>query len=193
MSQQPSSFIIRPNILEIMRDYVSNYSVEICANLKVLDNHLDLHNIIKGEMQQYDGETRGVCAHKEYSKHIFHTHPKSLYAYPSVEDVIKLIKNYTIIRNSFIATKWGLWVLSNTERSNIYSTSCRHIIYDVLKIRLDYIGNYTKNKEGGDKSRELIEKDYLIIKRVCKDIENAIGVRMHLYDWKDILNTGVSV
>jgi len=57
------------------------------------------------------GYKRGLCYYTRYATHIWHTHNKDLIAYPSPEDLIKVLK-YRLINKpnvSIIFTKWGIW------------------------------------------------------------------------------------
>jgi mevalonate kinase len=73
---------------------------------------------------------RASCTNKEYSQIIFHTHPITSYAPPSVEDIGKVLK-HTEIGTSVIITSWGVfqivrltrdkYVLTEDDKRNIKS------------------------------------------------------------------------
>ena len=80
---------------------------EICGNLFVDDSNkcLEPKYIIKGH-----SGTSFMCQHEKYSKYIFHTHPNIAKGYPSIQDILKVLKSRNnIIRNSLIFTKHGIW------------------------------------------------------------------------------------
>lgn len=194
------SFVIDSEIVNIIHGYVIKYPQEICANLKNSGSStLIPHNIIKGKLEEYSpGKYRGTCSHVEYSSNILHTHPQSSYAYPSTEDILKVIKHHGKIKNSFIGTKWGMWVVSNTPTSNIYSTTQHDKLHKYISQYLDQIGIFTKTsseerEKNPDKSRELNSEDYLFISKVNKKIEDTLNIKIDLYSWNDIISTGVVI
>lgn len=109
------------SVIRQMKSLVYNSPVEICANLDE-SLEIDSESIVEGKEEN----SRGTCLFKSYTPVIFHTHPNHLYSYPSMEDVVKIIKNLRIINHSLIATKWGIWILSKyeegPEQHTIYKT-----------------------------------------------------------------------
>lgn len=194
---------IDQEIIKVFHKYVFGYPYEICANLKKTDSgSLIPHNIFKGKLEEYDeGKWRGTCSHGEYSSNILHTHPPSSYSYPSTEDIMKVIKKYGKIINSLIGTKWGVWVISNTTTSNIYSASQEKILFSKIKKHLDTIGLATrttdKEREGisgaFDKSRDLSDDDFLLVKEENKKLSDLLMIKIELYRWDDILRTGLDI
>lgn len=53
-------------------------------------------------------DSRRSCKHKYYLSQIFHTHPYTSKAYPSTEDIIKVLKNDKIYL-SYVITSWGIY------------------------------------------------------------------------------------
>jgi len=188
------TFIIHPDIVKVIKKYVDEYPVEICANLKLYNedsNNLVPHNVYKGKIE----DDRGMCSHSEYSSHIFHSHNRKLYAYPSHQDILLVLKHYGKIKNSIIATKWGVWVISNTLKSNIYSSTSTSVP-KIIRQLLDRIGVETsttrqERERGADKSRILSDRDYILIDRVNKTFECLLNIKIVLYKWSDALIHGL--
>ena len=200
MASEYRVFTIEPDIVKVIHKYVFGYTYEICANLKKTNtNTLIPHNILKGKLDEYEpGKWRGTCSHQEYSSNILHTHPLSSYAYPSTEDVIKVIKKYGKVVNSLIGTKWGIWVVSNTTTSNIYSTSQESVLFSKIKKHLDHIGFSTKTtdeerKTSDDKSKSLTSEDHILISKTIKTLSDILMVKIELHSWDDILSNGLNV
>ena len=193
------NFEISPEIIKVFHKYVFKYSEEICANLKKKDKGLVPENIEKGKIEEYrPGKIRGTCSHKQYNSNIFHSHPSSSYAYPSTEDVVKVIKHYGKIKNSFIATKWGVWVISNTLTSNIYSSSKDDVISKCIEKIVNKIGFATSTSEeerrtSPDKSRDLKHEDYILLGKLNNELSGLLNIKFDIYIWDDILSTGLII
>lgn len=190
---------ISPEIIKVISGYTFEYNREICANLKKEDTKLIPHNPVKGTIEEYTQvingniikKFRGTCNYKNLSSNILHTHPISSYAYPSTEDIMKVLKHHGIIINSLIATKWGIWVIKNTISSNIYSETVKDRIFHDIKHYLDQLGNLTKTSESerqisNVKSRDLNETDYIFISKMNKKLETKLNLVITLHKWDDI-------
>lgn len=193
-------YTIEPEIIKVFHKYVFGYPVEICANLKTTDKNIIIpHNILSGKEVEYSpGKFRGTCFYAEYSSNIFHSHPISSYAYPSVEDFVKVFKNYGKIVNSLIATKWGIWVISNTTTSNVYNTKDDEKLKKYIGVYLDRIGLSTKTsdeerKSKSDKSRDLVSDDYTLIYKTINKISTTLQIKIDLYSWSDIIDKGMVI
>ena len=66
---------------------------------------------------------RAACAWDEpYKKLLWHTHPDGVIAYPSAEDILKVVKprrDISMIEKSFIYTTWGVWELYATRKAEM--------------------------------------------------------------------------
>ena len=63
--------------------------------------------------------TRNNCQTRKYKKMIYHTHPFVSKSYPSMEDILKIIKmKNKIIKVSIIFTRWGIWELNCNKKSD---------------------------------------------------------------------------
>jgi len=121
-------FIFTEYSINKILNYVCNKSIDYeitCPVSMSNDNvNFDFDNIkIGGEINYtHKGVVKTRKMVMQHSKHtIFHTHPISSKPYPSVEDIVKLLKHRDVICNSFIFTNWGLWIISNTSKSNYYN------------------------------------------------------------------------
>ncbi len=191
---------ISQKTIEHFKNLVFKTNVEVCGNLRkssstgdnTSDGTLVLTNMIEGKMEEYDtGKFRGVCTHEIITSIIFHTHPVNLYAYPSVEDIIKVTKHHGRIVRSIIATKWGLWDIKNTDKSNKYSVTCHDAFVEYIKYFVDRIGRYTSQNSyivdhGGAKSRDISDKDLVIINDSIERIEKFLHLKINLHLWTEI-------
>ena len=155
MNLQKYIFPIPP---EIIRN-IEYDTREICANLFLKENILVMDNIVYGENPIINSQginSRGVnsprtssqgtmsrasCTVKYYTPIIFHTHPRTSYATPSFEDIIKVLKHKEI-QTSVIVTNWGTFQI----------VKMRHVtneISDELKLKIkdsiDFINRNTVN------------------------------------------------
>ncbi len=108
-----------------MKYLVYNKRVETCANIDQKSLEINPDSIQEGE----DENERGMCLYKYYTSIIFHTHPAIYYSYPSVEDIVKVIKNKKIIYHSLIATKWGIWKISVDDKGPQQDTIYKSDLY----------------------------------------------------------------
>ena len=143
MNLQKYIFPIPP---EIIRN-IEYDTREICANLFLNNNILVMDNIVYGKnpIISSSGTTsqgtssRASCTVKYYTPIIFHTHPRTSYATPSFEDIIKVLKHKEI-RTSVIVTNWGTFQIVKIMDS---------IISDELKLKIkdsiDFINRNTVN------------------------------------------------
>lgn len=94
-----------PNTYDELQDYL-NYDNEVCGNFNMDDSDelvIDENSIVTGQ--------QNVCEHNYYSDYIWHTHPYREKYYPSVEDILKVMKNQGRIVRSWIFTKYGFWTI----------------------------------------------------------------------------------
>lgn len=191
------SFVF-PHQTRVFDKNLFDKDVEVCAYLvPYQDSKLKLDNITLGKIEEYSpGKYRNMCRHRKYTRIIFHTHPLAAYAYPSTEDIIKVMKNHNVIRRSIISTKWGIWDIKNTDKSNWYPTDhhTHNTFYEFIKSHLDNIGRDTKSKntQSKHKSKTLSSKDpnfyndMKIITENIKEIKLLLHLDIDLHLWEDI-------
>ncbi len=130
---------------------------EVCGFIVPYKNKLQA--IIDDKAKYNTSGYRKYCQLHKYQKYIWHTHPYSSKAYPSLEDIEKTIK-HQIIRIQLIFTRWGIWemaarnahILDNKVRDNIdlinnelyFGTEKGRITSPSLRHIIDY--NYSLNK-----------------------------------------------
>lgn len=193
-----TDIIISTKTINIIKDIVFNRDTEVCANLRHksnFSNKLSLMNIVEGKVEEYaPGKYRGTCNHEMITSVMFHSHPTNSYAYPSVEDILNVVKNHGKIKRSIIATKWGLWDIRNTEISNIYSSTCKYSFSKHIGYFLDRIGRYTSNRESSKRDTATRHKSIDVTKNdkesVINDnisyIENFLNIKIDLYLWEEL-------
>lgn len=93
--------------LSILEDFMK-MKVEACGfilNDEKGEPYIYLDNVGSEE------DNRASCTLSKYSEIIWHTHPFSHKAYPSIEDIIKILKPRLYPKISLIFTSWGIWEL----------------------------------------------------------------------------------
>jgi hypothetical protein len=104
---------------------------------------------------------------------IFHTHPHNSKPYPSIEDIVKLLKHRDIVCRSFIATSWGLWTISNTARSTYYATETedkRKQLVEFLDKTLAKLYELNGKHSTYAYIPEVKSEEYTLIKKVAEKI-----------------------
>lgn len=169
-------YILKENTIKnIYKDVFENDS-EKCAYFTI-DNEniltIDPRTITKGEDTEYkQGKTRKFCNYSETNKtnYIYHSHPKESRSYPSVEDVLKVLKYKDKYRISVISTRWGIYIIKPSIESIKIATKYNkeqivEIYNNPLKRLLDKIGKLEDYK--GFKNRnytdiKIEEQNYII-------------------------------
>jgi len=125
---------------------------EICGHVYIVNGELVLYCDSVGTSVGGDIKTRGSCQHSIYSSIIWHTHPNISLPYPSVEDILKVIKPRTkpeLITTSFIFTSIGIWSIQGKKREITpeIESQVKKIVYDLHFIYKDKdkLENYLKN------------------------------------------------
>jgi proteasome lid subunit RPN8/RPN11 len=191
---------ISSKTIKIMKDFVYDLEYEVCGNLftqgdtkEGLPNELFLHNIQDGEKVEYStGQFRGACKYKSITTCIFHSHPATTYSYPSVEDIMQLLEYFNNTKHSIIATKWGIWDISNTLKSNVYSSNCKDQLNKYIRECVDYYIGYPTRDDKNDWSRDITDKDLDLINIGIKKIEEVLHIKINLHLWDD-LNNGLVI
>jgi hypothetical protein len=159
---------------------------EMCGNLRKKSNQsneLIITNANKGTNKEY----RKQCNHEIITSVIFHTHPYTSYSYPSTEDVLKVFKNHGKIVRSIIATKWGIWEIKNTDKSNIYSETKKEEFIKFIKHYLDRVGRHTSNGISTNKSVDYLTDDHLqLINECTTKLEKMFNIVIDLHLWSEI-------
>jgi len=119
-----SRHTIRKDTLVHIMNQVCGLDREICGNLRVTKSSgLILDGIKEGEDRGTGIERkRATCKHTVMSTYIFHTHPHTSYAYVSVEDINR-VATYKKLKTSVVATSWGVWQITKTDKETREFTS----------------------------------------------------------------------
>ena len=117
-------FIRKVDISYIVNNIFNNNN-EITCPVKLINNYLvfNFNEIVQGFDEEFLHKgvvktRKGIIGFKHFV--IFHTHPKESKPYPSIEDIMKLLKHYNKICLSVLFTRWGLWLIFNTDESNFF-------------------------------------------------------------------------
>ena len=166
-------YISHTNI-QVIKDLLER-SVEVCGHLIAQEKggYLPYLNSV--------GE-KDTCQHSSYSKYIWHTHPENSKGYPSVVDIVKVIKNRSIISKSFIFTTWGIWCVS-ANPSHLNAKVLENIKKDLENYLADI---YFATKKGKVLTNEHIVKK--IINSISRKINSKyyIDLGINFKSWEEI-------
>jgi hypothetical protein len=137
-------------------------------------------------------ETRGRCDYTEYTNYMFHTHPLSCYAYPSLEDIRQVYDSK--IKVMLIFNRWGVFALRRLVDGvwppfeigpvqelldELYhttrNTQYKSIPWDMLTNEMDRTGRMTRQQA----ALNVISK--------LNTLLGQYGIRLNLDLWPDIL------
>ena len=82
--------------------------VEYCGHFQNIDG--TLYIVTEQTNRGNFDNGRAMCSYISYNNIIWHTHPNTSKYYPSLEDILKVLKHQTIYY-SYIFTKYGYWTL----------------------------------------------------------------------------------
>ena len=105
----------------------SNIEHEICGTF---EKHQSGYIVKQHEVDSIPGESRKHCRYEYHNKFIWHSHPTSSKFFPSLEDILKIIK-HARIEYSYIFTTFGFWTLRSIEHIEI-DDSLRERIDEML-------------------------------------------------------------
>lgn len=138
-----------------------------------------------------DGRQR--CDSDNYH-YIVHTHPKSEYSYPSVEDIWRLVEEPSI-KLSVIATSWGIYTLKQKEKFEGMSflnnlKSHKPGYENEFKAWIDVelhegIGRLEDRKRARNE-HTLTQVEYGDVNLFLTNISNNLDIEIKLYPWKAI-------
>lgn len=95
---------------------------ELCGTIEILRNKSYKYELLLHDKTlESTSSTRLSCNYEKYSNIIWHTHPHISKFFPSIEDILKVIKlrPKNIIKDSYIVTGFGIWQLSSINYINI--------------------------------------------------------------------------
>jgi hypothetical protein len=157
--------------------------VETCGYLRPVGNG-KYKAVEEGKGVVGDGN-RVACTFKPpYEELLWHTHPIGVKAYPSAEDVMKVLKkrsNKRMIQRSFIYTAWGVWELYAAKKMDIPREDEKRL---VEKINNKYSRPMYQATQRG-RASHLTAKMHQAINRYIADVEHKFsnnGLKIILYN-----------
>lgn len=146
-----------------------------------------------------NGRERGTCSSpaKDHNKdypYVFHSHPKILRSYPSIEDIMKLLR-HPEVNLSVIATRWGLYVMKSTDESRKNALKYSHLdIIAQKQIYGEMINKYlerfreVENHKGfySGNNRPLNDNDINFLRIHLNNINTKTNLEIKFCPWKDL-------
>lgn len=148
-----------------------------------------------------NGRERGTCTlppkgnHLDYP-YVFHSHPKNLRSYPSIEDIMKPLR-HPEVNLSVIATRWGIYVMKSNNLSRANAIKYSHLDRDEQKkIYVNMINKYlgrfceVENHKGyySGNNRPLNDYDISFIRDQLNNISTYTKLELKFCPWKDLNN-----
>jgi hypothetical protein len=133
--------------------YIRNTFVENIEYCGIFLNDNGTLFIVKEETRKGDpANDRLMCLYNKYDNIIWHTHPNTSKYYPSLEDILKVLKR-DIIHYSYLFTKFGYWIL-------FFSGIFEHVKDPRFHDYIEDTNNrfYRETGRGVEYNREAIEK-----------------------------------
>lgn len=133
--------------------------------------------VVDGEART-DEKGRNICVHNRYHNIIWHTHPISMQAYPSAEDIVKILKprNDNKPKVSLIFTQWGIWRLWANRKGSVSNEVKR-------AIQKSYYGLYHITEKGrGNISIPFVQSYIYELEYILSDYEFHIDLTL----WSDL-------
>ena len=141
---------------------------EVCGNVDDLGNIFD---VTLGQSQN----SREFCRVKRYANINFHTHPILGKSYPSIEDMISVLKKRSHVqpKAEIIITKWGVWELRS---DNVMVFDQAHIDYSKTEFEKISKKLYCATERGRSDCINI-----LAINRFINDMETHFGdLKLHI-------------
>jgi hypothetical protein len=180
---------VSKNDLDVVNDILLDLDVEVCGMLLPEKRGRLLLYIEKiGTKVMHGKEERGTCQLDKYTKYVWHTHPKGLAAYPSVEDIIDMLKWHTNNDNnnfpvtSVIFTDWGIWKITSPKK---FKMNPHGIEFFRRLVDKEISPLWYETNKGIDFNEPLVKR---VVKNVVKNINNDpnVDVKIRFTKWKDI-------
>lgn len=147
--------------------FQANHIIDVLNHIKTIgiDNDLDYElcgtiEIVRNKSYKYElllhdktlestSSTRLSCNYEKYSNIIWHTHPHISKFFPSIEDILKVIKlrPKNIIKDSYIVTGFGIWQLSSINYIKIDDDDDDDIRKNIQQILDNLYWNTSRGRE----------------------------------------------
>jgi hypothetical protein len=132
--------------------------------------------IEKGPLIDKECKVPGSCVHNN-STYIFHTHPNTCKAYPSIEDMDRVLKYRHVTKNSIIFTVWGVFQIYtlNTQKA-VGPFTHRAIIIQLLTD----LNKKTRTSKHSSLSWSKVDQSYVLkMVRKLSKLLSFDDVRLH--------------
>jgi hypothetical protein len=176
-------------------EYVFTEQFEMCGQLKKnQENELKINNIESGNMRaDKSGDMRHSCQASNIDNlpYYFHTHPFESRSYPSSEDILKLLKRPHKYIVSIIATRWGIYILRQSEQSlknplkdETNQITTKKKISDIIR----WIGQIENNKgyKNNNYERELTTVELNEINKNITNLINLTYLKIKFCTWSSL-------
>ena len=177
------TYRLSKNAIKHLADKVFHGDQEVCGEIWINTNDGSAH--LSREMVGQSINNRKQCVHPYESPIIYHTHPVTAYAYPSVEDINKVTKR-TNYRCSIIASQWGVWQIYRTPGIDITLNLLEEKpTFKILDRYLGEMHHYTKLAQSVSKPFDKNTEPYIsrCFEQINKNILARIGVEIILTPW----------
>lgn len=127
-----------------------------------------------------DKKGRNICVNNKYYNIIWHTHPRNMQAYPSAEDIIKILKTRPDDKPkiSLIFTQWGIWKIWADRKGDVSNQT-------KYAIQKSYSGLYHITERGrGNISLPFVQSYIYELEYILSDYEFHINLTL----WSDLLS-----
>jgi hypothetical protein len=191
-------YCLLERVLQHLHYLVFNEKIERCSTLYAVNIKNDVTYLeyeFNREQIGFKTEGRQRCDSENYH-YIVHTHPKSEYSYPSVEDIWRLVTEPSI-KLSVIATTWGIYTLKQKENfkgmdflNNLkaYKPGYEHEFKHWLDVELhEGIGKLQDRKKTRDiNDHTLTPTQYMDVNLFLSNISKNLDIEIKLYPWQSI-------
>lgn len=160
--------------------------VETCGVFLEIDTNLQPYVDSVGSEEN----KRPMCVMKRFTNYIWHTHPFSHKAYPSAEDILRVLKKRpkgVVIISSLVFTAWGIWEIHSDRTAELPE---EWVKYYTKVINEDFAPLYHITHGGRDPlTRNSLLFLYSVIDAIEKEInENKFGFGMTFSPWNDVVS-----
>jgi hypothetical protein len=186
-------YILDFKTLESMKQDVYNTPVEKCAFLQKDDLRIltiDKNTITLGTSKK-EGE-RAYCSYMKNVRgnYLYHSHPKESRSYPSSEDILKVLKSDKLMF-SIIATRWGVYIIKPTDKSQFIAQSWNENKNKYYKEKIDRclskIG-FMENDKGYKEQvyDDIYQDEEEVIHKNLKKITGITYLRLKFCSWNEM-------
>jgi hypothetical protein len=164
--------------------YISKKSLEKAKELLGKDKETCGHIIDTEIVFDIKGSGPKMCIQHKYTPYIWHTHIESRIAYPTGEDVVKMIKKRVNPIVSIIFSSWGIWEITVKNKYDLLPQNVEEII---KKINKYYSKLYFISEKGRIFKPELLEEILNINNHISRQFE-IFGLKILFTPWELIGN-----